>query len=137
MVENGQQPEMVKMTVMLGGPHPLNPAHTSLDIILKHLASHLSPPGSPPKALPDPLFARIRHHVNCIPTLGVGHLDRMDELRAALGVGGKTGSGRQGNGGSTGGNIWGGRMEVIGAGVGGVSVGDCVEAGRGVGVGWS
>jgi oxygen-dependent protoporphyrinogen oxidase len=48
-----------------------------------------------------------------------GHLERMAELQEVLG-----------------GGPWEGRMEVVGAGVGGVSVGDCVEAGRRVGMGW-
>lgn len=63
---------------------------------------------------------RIHDHKSCIPTLSVGHLDRMDELRAVLK-----------------GAPWDGRLEVIGAGVGGVSVGDCVEAGKRVGHAWN
>jgi oxygen-dependent protoporphyrinogen oxidase len=31
---------------------------------------------------------------------------------------------------------WEGRLEIIGAGIGGVSVGDCVEAGKRVGQKW-
>jgi protoporphyrinogen/coproporphyrinogen III oxidase len=33
-------------------------------------------------------------------------------------------------------NPWNGRMEVIGAGVGGVSIADCIEQGRNVGKNW-
>jgi len=49
-----------------------------------------------------------------------GHLDRMQEMKKLL----------------TGPDGWGGRLAVVGAGVGGVSVGDCVEAGRRVGRDW-
>lgn len=48
----------------------------------------------------------------------------MDELRAVLKKDASEGG-------------FAGRMEVIGAGVGGVSVGDCVEQGRNVGSGWA
>lgn len=48
-----------------------------------------------------------------------GHLERIEEMRNVLK------------------DLWEGRLEVIGAGVGGVSVGDCVEAGKRVGENWS
>jgi oxygen-dependent protoporphyrinogen oxidase len=97
---------------MLGGPHPLTESHMSLPVIMKHLSSHLG------HALPEPLLVRVHAHASCIPTLTVEHLDRMGELKAVLGEA-----------------PWEGRL-VIGSGVGGVSVGDCVEAGKRVGRGW-
>ena len=69
--------------------------------------------------LPEPIYWRIWHNEDCIPTLTPGHLDRMQEMKTFLMGGG-----------------WGGRLAVVGAGVGGVSVGDCVEAGRRVGRDW-
>ncbi len=55
---------------------------------------------------------------DCIPTPTVGHTKRMEEMkRAAL-------------------DEWQGRLEVIGAGVGGVSVADCIEQGRQAGRTW-
>jgi oxygen-dependent protoporphyrinogen oxidase len=104
---------LTKMTVMLGGPHPLTPDHTSVPVIMKHLTSHLG------RSLPEPLLVRTHSHTSCIPTPSVGHVERMNELRAILQ-----------------GTPWEGRLEVIGAGVGGVSVGDCVEAGKRVGQSW-
>ncbi|KIM91285.1 hypothetical protein PILCRDRAFT_762586 [Piloderma croceum F 1598] len=104
---------LIKLTIMLGGPHPLTPSHTSLPVVLKHLASHLGHP------LPEPLLVHSHSHASCIPTLSVGHLERMDELRAVLKA-----------------LPWNGRLEVIGAGVGGVSVGDCLEAGKRAGCVW-
>ena len=105
---------MTKVNVMLGGPHPLIPSHTTLPIIMKHLASHLG------YALPEPLLYRSHSHTSCIPTSPqpVGHLERMDELRDFLK-----------------GTPWHGRLatENIGA---GVNVGDCLEASRRSEHGW-
>jgi len=54
----------------------------------------------------------VHRNEECIPTYLVGHTARMEELRRAV---------RE---------RWGGRMKVVGAGVGGVSIADCVKAGR-------
>ncbi|TFK49014.1 Protoporphyrinogen oxidase [Heliocybe sulcata] len=102
-----------KVTVMLGGPYKLTPEHTSVPTVLRHLSSHLS------TTLPDPVLVRVHHHRDCIPTPTLGHLERMEELRRVLASG-----------------PWNGRFEVIGAGVTGVSLGECVEAGRKVGSNW-
>ncbi|KDQ09663.1 hypothetical protein BOTBODRAFT_116965 [Botryobasidium botryosum FD-172 SS1] len=69
--------------------------------------------------LPEPIHMEMHVQSECIPTYTVGHGARMRDLKAALE-----------------GGAWGGRMEVVGAGVGGVSVGDCVEAGRNAGKRW-
>jgi oxygen-dependent protoporphyrinogen oxidase len=69
--------------------------------------------------LPDPLLCRVHHHHDCIPVPTVGHVERMGELLKVL---------RE--------EPWEGRLEVVGAGVGGVSMGDCVRAGREVGKNW-
>jgi protoporphyrinogen/coproporphyrinogen III oxidase len=109
-----------KMTMMLGGPYTLASNQTSLDTVLKHLASHLSDPDADsPAVLPEPVFHRTHRHEFCIPTLTPGHLDRMSELLNCLQSG-----------------PWKGRLEVIGAGVGGVSLGDCVESGKRSGERW-
>ena len=63
---------------------------------------------------------RITRQDNCIPVPAPGHLERMADLRQALQD-----------------DPWNGKLQVIGAGVGGVSVGDCVEAGRNVGSHWT
>ena len=104
--------DVVKMTVMLGGPHPR--PQFSIPDVLSELSIHLGRP------LPEPLLARVHHNEHCIPLLSVGHQQRMEELRHVLAN-----------------EPWTGRMEVIGAGVGGVSVGDCIEAGRCVGKAWT
>lgn len=126
-----------KITVMLGGPYPLyipptmptSPSPPSpssqaraeipvhIQTILHHISKHLSRP------LPDPIFWRLWRNDNCIPTYLVGHGERMREIQDVLRKDVSEGG-------------WGGRVEVIGAGVGGVSVPDCVLAGRNVGLRW-
>ena len=104
--------KFTKLTVMLGGPYL--PAHETsslsdaqlVEAALPRISSHLG------HALPRPVHYAVHRNAGCIPTYLVGHTARMRELRRALH------------------ERWGGRMKVIGAGVGGVSVSDCVKAGR-------
>ncbi|TRM61835.1 hypothetical protein BD626DRAFT_631469 [Schizophyllum amplum] len=107
-----------KMTVMAGGPYMAGSAYQggppALDAVLRALAGHLDWP-----TVYEPVFSRVRENRECIPVPAPGHLERMAELKRALL-----------------GEEWRGRMEIVGAGVGGVSVGDCVEAGRWVGEKW-
>ncbi|EIW54827.1 Protoporphyrinogen oxidase [Trametes versicolor FP-101664 SS1] len=107
-----RSPKFTKVTVMLGGPYgPPSPDPSSaefLPALLGALQQHLGHP----EPLPEPCLVRVRRHPDCIPTLTVGHVARMAELREAVRE--KMGQG----------------AAVIGAGVGGVSVGDCIESGR-------
>ena len=110
-------PGIIKMTVMLGGPYisgSISPPQIDTPILLSELSDQLGQP------LPSPLFVKVHSNARCIPLYTVGHLQRMGELKSVL-----TSA------------PWNGRMEVVGAGVGGVSVGDCIEAGRNVGRTWS
>jgi len=98
-----------KLTAMLGGPYPL--AHSSSDAelvaaVLPRIAAHLG------RDLPPPAHYAVHRNEGSIPTYLVGHTARMEALRRAV---------RE---------RWGGRMKIVGAGVGGVSVADCVQAGR-------
>lgn len=97
-----------KLTVMLGGPHgaPL-PEQIDIPELVSILSRHLE------RSLPQPITYKIHHQIECIPTPTVGHLQRMKELKTALES-----------------EPFNGKLKVIGAGVGGVSVGDCVESGR-------
>ncbi|KAG6910075.1 hypothetical protein DXG01_013528 [Tephrocybe rancida] len=112
--------EYTKLTVMLGGPYPA-PLPDNDDELRSRVLAHLTESLQMP--LPSPVASRVWHHVDCIPTPAVGHIARLAELRQVL-------EEKEGRG------AWRGRLEVVGAGVGGVSVGDCVEAGRRVGRGW-
>ncbi|KZT25657.1 Protoporphyrinogen oxidase [Neolentinus lepideus HHB14362 ss-1] len=102
-----------KVTVMLGGPYNVTPEHISVSTVLRHLSLHLSRP------LPDPVLMRVHNHRHCIPIPTVGHVERMEELNRKLAS-----------------SPWAGRLQVVGAGATGVSVGDCVKAGRNVGSDW-
>ncbi|KAG8737439.1 oxygen-dependent protoporphyrinogen oxidase [Ceratobasidium sp. 414] len=95
------------VTLMLGGPFSISSEPVPMNKLLSILANHLGA-----KCLPDPLTSCYHIHSNCIPTPLVGHLDRMAELRNTLQ------------------REWSGRLQVIGSGVGGVSLGDCVRDGR-------
>ena len=101
-----------KLTVMLGGPYgaptPAPSSSAFLPTLLETLRQHLGRADP----LPEPCLVRIREHRDCIPTPTVGHVARVKELTATV---------RE---------RWGPNVAVIGAGVGGVSVGDCVESGR-------
>jgi oxygen-dependent protoporphyrinogen oxidase len=100
--------DIVKMTAMLREPV------TSIPRLVEMLSEQLG------VRLPDPLIVRVHDNAHSIPLLRVGHLQRMRELSDVLR-----------------GEPWSGKLEVIGAGVGGVSVGDCVEAGRRAGRNWA
>lgn len=109
-------PGLVKMTMMLGGPYffgSVSPPQVDVPTLLSELADQLGRP------LPSPLFVKVHTNARCIPLYAVGHLQRMEELKQALAS-----------------EPWNGRLDVVGAGVGGVSVGDCVEAGRRIGRSW-
>ncbi|KAH7339268.1 hypothetical protein B0J17DRAFT_694571 [Rhizoctonia solani] len=95
------------VTLMLGGPFPIQSTPLSLDAVLSLLATHLGH-----NRLPEPIAYRYHVQRDCIPSPLVGHLDRMSELRQAVEQG------------------WGDRLQIIGSGVGGVSLGDCVRDGR-------
>ncbi|KAI0073769.1 Protoporphyrinogen oxidase [Panus rudis PR-1116 ss-1] len=101
-----------KLTLMFRGTAAR--AITSEDVIAL-LSNHLRPP----RPLPQPVYLRTHLHTNCIPIPGVGHLGGVQALREALK-----------------GEYWDNRFAVIGAGVGGVSVPDCIEQGRNVGETW-
>ncbi|PCH35100.1 Protoporphyrinogen oxidase [Wolfiporia cocos MD-104 SS10] len=110
---------LAKVTMMLGGPYPPRGAHLADGALVarchRTLARHL---GADVSALGEPLYAEVHRHEGCIPTPGVGHLARMREMREAVR------------------REWGEGAEVVGAEVGGVSVGECVEMGRAVGRSW-
>ncbi|KAF5383822.1 hypothetical protein D9615_003836 [Tricholomella constricta] len=118
----GSEPEAgyTKLTVMLGGPYSIS-LRSDDELLLTRVLAHLKE--ALQRELPRPVAWRVWRHERCIPTPRVGHVGRMAELGAVLAEG-------EGRG------AWKGRMEVVGAGVGGVSVGDCVEAGRRVGARW-
>lgn len=109
---SADSPKFTKMTMMVCA-EPLSPPVTQ-DAVLRYLTEHLAPT----HPLPQPVYFSANVMQGCIPTPTVGHVQRMKELREAVQ------------------HQWDGRLEVIGAGVGGVSVGDCIGQGRQVGRSW-
>ena len=109
---HADEAKFTKLTAMLGGPYLSAREESRLsdaqlvEATLRRISSHLG------LALPPPVHYAVHRNTECIPTYLVGHTARMGELRRALHV------------------RWGGRMKVIGSGVGGVSVSDCVKAAR-------
>jgi oxygen-dependent protoporphyrinogen oxidase len=101
-----------KMTVMLGGPYPAWTREATIENILNNLSQQLG------VSLPPPVYVSRRPQLGCIPIPGPGHLQRVQDMRRALS------------------ERWEGRFDIIGAGVGGVSVGDCVRQGREAGREW-
>jgi oxygen-dependent protoporphyrinogen oxidase len=99
-----------KLTAMLGGPYQSTRSSLSdaelVAAVLPRIADHLG------LWLPSPVHYAVHRNEECIPTYLVGHTARMEELRRAVS------------------ERWDGRMKVVGAGVGGVSIADCVKAGR-------
>ncbi|KAH6912736.1 protoporphyrinogen oxidase [Coprinopsis sp. MPI-PUGE-AT-0042] len=114
--------KLTKLTVMIGGPYPLPPLppHLSssnpdgslntlppyVQTVLRQLSIHLN------RQLPGPIYWRVVPNDQCIPTLSPGHLERVNKLHDSLR------------------SMFGGRLTVAGAGIGGVSMGDCAEGGR-------
>ncbi|KAJ7598914.1 hypothetical protein C8J56DRAFT_915358 [Mycena floridula] len=99
--------DFFKLTVMTKVENP------EIRDLLQNLSRHLD------YQLEEPVYTRITRNVACIPVPTPGHLERMAEMKTIAES-----------------DPWRGRIQIVGAGVGGVSVGDCVEAGRQVGHNW-
>ncbi|EJU02334.1 Protoporphyrinogen oxidase [Dacryopinax primogenitus] len=105
--EQDTLPGAVKMTMMSGGPYKRRFGEPYLPEFLAALRQHLGIP------VPDPLYHRFVVAKKCIPTPGMEHSARVAQLRHALLE-----------------RPYAGRLEMIGAEAGGVSVGDCVRQGK-------
>ncbi|KAH9174876.1 hypothetical protein EDB89DRAFT_1848336 [Lactarius sanguifluus] len=110
--QDDDEGRFVKMTAMLGGPYASSSSSSSDSALLASVMPLISAQLGGSDPLPAPVHYAVHRNVESIPTYLVGHTARMKELRQAL---------RE---------RWGGRVKVVGAGVGGVSVADCVKAGR-------
>ena len=131
------QGNFTKLTIMTGGPYPTptfphfsdadynNRPPESILSLVDQLSSHLG------RTLTLPIYWRLWKNDACIPTLRPGHLDRVEEMKSVLQAPSHHNSSSLDHLG------WDGRLAIVGAGVGGVSVGDCVEAGRQVGREWT
>ncbi|KAI0034688.1 hypothetical protein K488DRAFT_68967 [Vararia minispora EC-137] len=103
-------PPFVKLTAMVGGPYGIPDALDERELtdgVLGRMSTQLGGVN-----FPRPVFTRLHVNKDAIPTFHVGHLERMGEMRDVCE------------------KEWEGRLKVVGAGVGGPSVGDCLRAGR-------
>jgi protoporphyrinogen/coproporphyrinogen III oxidase len=101
----GSKP-ITKLTVMCGGPYEetsLSQDYAFVDELFRHLR----------RTRVDPIHMSVHKHVHCIPLPFVGHLERMGQLKKRLEE-----------------PPWNGQLGVIGAGVCGAGISDCIKAGR-------
>ncbi|KAH9941888.1 Protoporphyrinogen oxidase [Epithele typhae] len=78
-------PGFTKVTMMLGGPYPNAPTPSpNAPSFIPTLLSTLQRQLGRAEPLPDPCVIRIRQHSDCIPTPGVGHMQRVAKLHAAV-----------------------------------------------------
>jgi protoporphyrinogen/coproporphyrinogen III oxidase len=101
----------VKMTAMVGGPYGVSNVDDTdslVSAVRARMAAQLQ------TDIPAPIVARVGIRRHAIPTYRVGHLDRVRDIRRVCE------------------QDWAGRLKIIGSGIGGVSVGDCLKAGRDV-----
>lgn len=100
----GSKP-ITKLTVMCGGPYSID--SFSVDGLVEELFRHLGRPRM------EPIHVSVNKQVDCIPLPLVGHLERMKEVQRRLE-----------------GGPWNGRLHVIGAGVNGAGISDCIKSAR-------
>ncbi|PVF98839.1 Protoporphyrinogen oxidase [Serendipita vermifera] len=98
---------ITKLTVMCGGP--FNTENVSIDRLLDQLFRHLQRPRI------EPIHVSIHQQRDCIPLPKVGHLERMEEVKRKLIH-----------------SPWDDKLSILGAGVSGAGIADCVKAARSV-----
>jgi oxygen-dependent protoporphyrinogen oxidase len=97
-----------KMGIISGGPYPSVSTGPNVDVLLRDLRKHLGDR----YYLPDPIYSMTTECKECIPLFEPGHLKWVEKLKGTLEYYGEN------------------RVQIIGAGIGGVSIPDCIEQGR-------
>lgn len=97
-----------KMGIISGGPYNSASTGPNVDVLLDDLRKNL---GDRYK-LPDPVYSMTTECKECIPLFEPGHLKWVEKLKGTLKHYGEN------------------KVQVIGAGIGGVSIPDCIEQGR-------
>ncbi|KAF9647653.1 Protoporphyrinogen oxidase [Thelephora ganbajun] len=97
-----------KMGIISGGPYPSASTGPNVDVLLKVLRKHLGDRYE----LPNPIYSMTTECKECIPLFEPGHLKWVEKLRSTLKYYGEN------------------KVQIIGAGIGGVSIPDCIEQGR-------
>lgn len=120
--------KFTKITVMLGGPYPTRPLkELSEEELLKRALNALQHQLGLPGPLPAPVFTKMWWNEGSIPVFGVGHVEWAAEVGRRVKEAFSTPTPTEASG-SDGDRLE--RMWVGGAGVSGVSVGDCIKSGR-------
>ena len=101
-----------KMGIISGGPYHSASTGPNVDILLEDLRNSLGNRYE----LPDPIYSVTTECRECIPLFEPGHLKWVEKLKGTLKCYGEN------------------KVQIIGAGIGGVSIPDCIEQGRGVAV---
>ena len=97
-----------KMGIISGGPYRSASTGPNVGILLNDLRKHLGSRYN----LPDPIYSETTECGECIPLFEPGHLKWVEKLQGTLKYYGEN------------------KVQIIGAGIGGVSIPDCIEQGR-------
>lgn len=100
--------DYTKMGVISGGPYDSASFSPNVDVLLNELRKNLGNRYE----LPDPVYSVTTECKECIPLLEPGHLKWVEKLKRTLKFYDEN------------------KVHIIGAGVGGVSIPDCIEQGR-------
>lgn len=102
-----------KIGIISGGPYSSASTGPDVDVLLGDLRKHLGARYD----LPDPVYSMTTECKECIPLFEPGHLKWVEKLKGTLKYYGEN------------------KVQIIGAGIGGVSIPDCIEQGRSSSVG--
>ena len=97
-----------KMGIISGGPYLSASTGPDTDLLLRDLRKHLGARYD----LPEPIYSTTTECKECVPLFEPGHLKWVEKLRGTLKSFGEN------------------KVQIIGAGIGGVSIPDCIEQGR-------
>lgn len=97
-----------KMSIVSGGPYNSASTGPNVDVLLNDLRKNLGNRYE----LPEPIYSATTECKECIPLFEPGHLEWAEKLKGALKYYGEK------------------KVQIVGAGVGGVSIPDCIEQGR-------
>ena len=97
-----------KMGIVSGGPYESACTGPDVDALLDYLRRNLGNRYE----LPDPIYSTTTECEECIPLFEPGHLRWVEKVKGTLKNYGEN------------------KVQLIGAGIGGVSIPDCIEQGR-------
>lgn len=129
----GTASKFVKITVMLGGPYPTKPLKDlAQEELLRRVLKALQHQLGLSDPLPEPVLTKMWWNERSIPVFGVGQVEWAEEVGRRVREAFSTPLSHKASieAGASGGEDKLERLWVGGAGVSGVSVGDCIKSGR-------